>query len=395
MSLKCGLLGERLGHSKSPGIHGKLGDYEYRLYEKRPDEVEDFILHGDYDVLNVTIPYKKVAFGLCGEVSPVAAELGNANVIVKRLDGTLFGDNTDKAGFERLVKIVGADVRGKKCVVLGTGGAAMTAAAALRGLGAGKVVHISRTGEDNYGNLGRNADAAVLVNATPVGMFPNVDAQPVPLSAFPKCEAVIDLIYNPSPTRLLAEAGRLGIANVGGMPMLEEQARLASRHMNANLYLYGAPGSGKSTCGRVLAERKGMPFVDLDAEIEKRAGRKIKDIFSMDGEAAFRRIESDELKRVSATPGQVVALGGGALLDPASRTVAEATGRVIFIECDEAELIRRVAASCERPLLAGDGEERMKALLQSRRDHYASFGERLSFGTDHFPFATHLPSVHA
>ena len=395
MSLKCGLLGERLGHSKSPEIHGKLGDYEYRLYEKRPDEVEDFILHGDYDVLNVTIPYKKVTFGLCGEVSPVAAELGNANVIVKRLDGTLFGDNTDKAGFERLVKIVGADVRGKKCVVLGTGGAAMTAAAALRGLGAGKVVHISRTGEDNYGNLERNADAAVLVNATPVGMFPNVNAQPVPLSAFPRCEAVIDLIYNPSPTRLLAEAGRLGIANVGGMPMLEEQARLASRHMNANLYLYGAPGSGKSTCGRVLAKRKGMPFVDLDAEIEKRAGRKIKDIFSTDGEAAFRRIESDELKRVSATPGQVVALGGGALLDPASRTVAEATGRVIFIECGETELIRRVAASCERPLLAGDAEERMKVLLQSRRDHYASFRERLSFGTDHFPFATRLPSIHA
>jgi len=395
MSLKCGLLGERLGHSKSPGIHGKLGDYEYRLYEKRPDEVEDFILHGDYDVLNVTIPYKKVAFGLCGEVSPVAAELGNANVIVKRLDGTLFGDNTDKAGFECLVKIVGADVRGKKCVVLGTGGAAMTAAAALRGLGAGKVVHISRTGEDNYGNLERNADAAVLVNATPVGMFPNVDAQPVPLSAFPRCEAVIDLIYNPSPTRLLAEAGRLGIANVGGMPMLEEQARLASRHMNANLYLYGAPGSGKSTCGRVLAERKGMPFVDLDAEIEKRAGRKIKDIFSTDGEAAFRRIESDELKRVSATPGQVVALGGGALLDPASRTVAEATGRVIFIECGETELIRRVAASCERPLLAGDAEERMRVLLQSRRDHYASFGERLSFGTDHFPFTTRIPNIHA
>lgn len=380
MSLKCGLLGEKLGHSKSPEIHSKLGDYEYRLYEKRPDEVEDFILHGDYDVLNVTIPYKKVAFGLCGEVSPVASELGNANVIVKRLDGTLFGDNTDKAGFERLVKIVGVDVRGKKCVVLGTGGAAMTAAAALRGLGAGNVVHISRTGEDNYGNLERNADAAVLVNATPVGMFPNVDAQPVSLSAFPKCEAVIDLIYNPSPTRLLAEAERLGVANVGGMPMLEEQARLASRYMNANLYLYGAPGAGKSTYGRVLAKRKGMPFVDLDAEIEKSSGRKIRDIFSTDGEAAFRKIEHDELKRVSAAPGQVVALGGGALLDPASRAVAEATGRVIFIECDEAELIRRVAASCDRPLLAGGAEGRMKALLQSRREHYASFRERLRPG---------------
>lgn len=378
MSLRCGLLGERLVHSRSPEIHKRLGSYEYLLYEKRPDEVEDFLLHGDYDVLNVTIPYKKVAFGLCNEVSPVAAELGNVNVVVKRLNGTLFGDNTDKAGFERLVKIVDADVRDAKCVVLGTGGAAMTAAAALRGLGAGRVVHISRSGEDNYGNLDRNADALVVVNATPVGMYPNVDAQPVSLSAFPKCKAVIDLIYNPAPTRLLAEAERLGIANVGGMPMLKEQARLASLYMNANLYLYGPPGSGKSTYGRILAERKRMPFVDLDEEIEKRSGRKIKDIFSSDGEDAFRKIELSELERVSSVPGQVVALGGGALVNPAARAIAEATGRVVFIECDEAELLRRVAASCGRPLLAGNAEDRMRSLLESRREHYASFRERIT-----------------
>ena len=378
MSLKCGLLGERLAHSRSPEIHRKLGGYEYRLYEKSPQEVEDFLLHGDYDAINVTIPYKKVAFGLCREVTPIAAELGNVNVVVKRLDGTLYGDNTDAAGFMKLVEIVGVDVRGKKCAVLGTGGAAMTAAAALRHLDAGGVVHISRSGEDNYSNLERNADVAVLVNATPVGMFPNVDAQPVQLSSFPKCEAVIDLIYNPSPTRLLAEAASLGIPNVDGMPMLEEQARLASRYMNANLYLYGAPGSGKSTFGRRLAAEKDMPLVDLDDEIERRDGRKISEIFAQEGEVTFRRLEKEELRRVSGTPGQIVALGGGALLDPESRRIAEDTGRVVFLECPEQELLRRVASSQARPLLSGNAADRLRKLLSDRREHYASFAERIN-----------------
>ena len=377
MSLKCGLLGEKLSHSRSPEIHSRLGNYAYRLYEKTSEEVEGFLLHGDYDVINVTIPYKKVAFGLCRAVTPIAAELGNVNVVVKRLDGTLFGDNTDAAGFVKLVETVGVDVRGRKCVVLGTGGAAMTAAAALRGLGAGNVVHISRSGEDNYTNLERNADAAILVNATPVGMFPKVEAQPVALAAFPKVEAVIDLIYNPSPTKLLAEAAQRGIPHVDGLPMLEEQARLASRYMNANFYLYGAPGSGKSTYGRHLAAAKAMPFVDLDAMIERCAGRTIPEIFAQEGETAFRALEKAELKRVATTPGQVVALGGGALLDAESRQVAESSGRVIFLECGEDELLRRVAASQTRPLLAGNAAERMRRLLAARREHYRSFAERI------------------
>lgn len=377
MSLKCGLLGEKLGHSMSPQIHARLGGYEYLLYEKTPQEVEDFLLHGDYDVINVTIPYKKVAFRLCSEVTPIASELGNVNVVVRRMDGTLFGDNTDAAGFVKLVEVVGADVRGKKCVVLGTGGAAMTAAAALRGLGAGSVVQISRSGDDNYSNLERHADAAVLVNATPVGMFPDVDARPVSLSAFPECEAVIDLIYNPSPTKLLAEAAERGLPNVGGMPMLEEQARLAGMYMNANIYLYGAPGSGKSTYARRLAAEKAMPLVDLDAEIVRSDGRSISAIFEQDGEAAFRAMERAALERVSSAHGQVVALGGGALLDPECRRIAESTGRVVFIDCPEDVLLKRVAASRERPLLAGDAEERMRVLLASRRDHYASFPERI------------------
>lgn len=380
MSLKCGLLGEKLGHSLSPEIHAALGDYEYRLYEKRADEAVEFLLHGDYDVINVTIPYKKLAYELCAEVTDEAAELKNVNVVVKRFDGTLWGDNTDAYGFAKLVEAVGGVVEGSKCVVLGTGGAGATAMAVLRRMGARSVVGVSRTGADNYENLERHADALMVVNATPVGMFPKCDEAPVDLAVFGQCRAVIDLIYNPSPTKLLSQAERLGIRNVGGMAMLKAQAEKASSYMNANIYLYGAPGSGKSTYARKLAAEKAMALVDLDAEIERVEGRKIAEIFDSEGEAAFRAIEKRELRRVAAGRGQVVALGGGALLDDESRALAEATGRVVLIECDEATLLERVRRSSARPLLSGDPAGRLANLLTTRRQHYASFKEVINLG---------------
>lgn len=380
--MKCGLLGEKLGHSRSPEIHAGLGSYEYKLIEKTPEEVESFLKNGDYDAINVTIPYKRKAFSLCDAVSPIANKLGNCNVVVKGLDGKLFGDNTDAYGFACLVEKTGVDVKGKKCVVLGSGGAATTAAVVLRELGADPVVNISRSGEDNYTNLSRHQDAALVVNGTPVGMFPKVDFAPVSMESFPKAEAVIDLIYNPEETMLLADAKKRGKIAVGGWLMLVEQAKKASSYMNANLYFYGAPGSGKSTLGKKYAEKRGVEFIDLDEEIEKREGTSIPTIFAEKGEKYFRDLEAATLLDISKTGNKVVSLGGGTLLRDENRRVAEATGRVIYIDATKEDLVARAAAlEAARPLLKGGAKAKMEALLAARWDHYQSFTEKVTFKT--------------
>ncbi len=377
MAFKCGLLGEKLSHSRSPEIHRTLGAYEYLLYEKSPAEVEDFLINGVWDVLNVTIPYKKTAFELCSETSEIAKRLENVNVVVKRFDGTIYGDNTDAGGFAALVKKTAVSVKGKKCIVLGAGGAGSTAKAVLEELGAESVITVSRNGEDNYGNIDRHKDAQILVNATPVGMYPNVESSPVELSKFNSLEAVIDLIYNPSPTKLLSEAMRLNIPAAGGEVMLLEQAKKASVYMNANIYLYGAPGSGKSTYAKRLALEKSMPLIDLDEEIQAREKMSIPEIFAEQGEKKFREIEKEELIRVSRLKNHIVALGGGALLDDESRAIAQSTGRVVFIDCGKEELMRRVKLSSQRPLLSGDAQEKLERLLDERAEHYLSFKERI------------------
>ena len=223
------------------------------------------------------------------------------------------------------------------------------------------------------------------MNATPVGMFPDVDGRRIDISRFPACEIVLDLVYNPSPTRLVREARAYGKAAEDGMVMLVAQAYRAFRLTSpdastpeGNLYIYGPPASGKTTWARRIASATGMPLVDIDAEIVREEGRPIADIFATDGEAAFRRIEKATLARVAASRGQVVALGGGALLDGESRSLAETTGRVVLLECPEEELLRRAAASSDRPLLAGDKAKRLAALLASRREHYDSFSVKIA-----------------
>lgn len=379
--MKAGLLGRKLGHSLSPQIHKFFGDYEYRLYEKEPDEVEAFLrggfAAGDFDFLNVTIPYKQTVFALCDELSPMAKKLGNVNFVTRTKDGKLRGDNTDAFGVERLLDSVGAGVRGRNCAILGAGGAAMTVKAVLEERGAKRVSFVRR------GEVPAQDDQ-LIVNATPVGMWPNVDETRIDILQYVACETVLDLVYNPSPTRLVREALACGKTAADGMVMLIAQAYRAFELSGSSssliphpssLFLYGPPASGKSTWAKKIAAATGWKLVDLDAEIVKAEERSIPEIFAAGGEKGFRAIEKRELTRVcasetSAPQGQVVALGGGALLDDDCRRMAEAAGRVVVLDCDLETLKSRLTGG-DRPLSADIAK--LEALVVSRAAHYASF----------------------
>lgn len=333
---RCGLIGEKLGHSFSPAIHGKLADYEYKLYELSPEQVGPFLEKKEYDGLNVTIPYKKTVIPYCDELTEAAKSIGSVNTIVKRPDGTLLGHNTDYDGFMWLLKNAGADVKGKKALVLGTGGASVTVQAALRDLGAASVVVVSRSGEDNYENIARHSDAKILVNATPVGMYPKTGVSPVDLDVFTALEGVFDVVYNPAKTQLLLEAEKRGIPCANGLGMLVAQAKAACERFTGqpiddekvytikaemerntrNVMLIGMPGSGKSTVGAALAEKLGRKLVDVDERIVELAGCSIPEIFLKDGEEGFRQIEHQALCEVSKESGLVIATGGGVVTRP-------------------------------------------------------------------------------
>lgn len=375
---RCGLLGRKLGHSYSPAIHAALGDYDYDLHEvPNEEDLEKFLKETPFEGLNVTIPYKVAVMAHCATLSPRAKAIGSVNTLVRRPDGTLHGDNTDDAGFTAMVEESGVDPAGKTCVVLGSGGASRTVVAVLKRMGAKRVVVVSRTGEDHYGNLARHADAALLVNATPVGMHPDVDASPVEdLSVFPKLEAVLDLIYNPPKTKLLADADKRGIRTVNGLRMLVVQAAVASelwgcsaydakrcaaieaaiRLGEENLWLVGMPGVGKTTVGGLLGEALGRPFVDLDAEIERVAGMPIPEIFRTRGEAGFREIEAEAAMTASRGRGTVIATGGGTVLREANRRAMRESGTVVWLQRDLSRLPTE-----GRPLSEAKGVEKLYA----------------------------------
>ena len=385
--MKCGLLGEKLGHSYSPQIHAELADYEYRLYEKAPDAVEDFVRNGDWHGLNVTIPYKKTVIPFCDELSETAAAIGSVNTLLRREDGTIFGDNTDAFGFETLLtQTVPGSIAGQKALVLGTGGASVTVCAVLKRRGA-EVVTVSRSGENNYQNLDRHADARLLVNTTPVGMYPKNGVSPVDLGVFPKLRCVLDVVYNPARTALLLQAEARGIPHAGGLTMLVAQAKRSSEIFlgNAlpdgeipritkllsgsmqNIILVGMPGCGKSTVGALLAEKLNRPLLEADAELVKTAGMPIPAIFENESEPGFRRRETATLAELGKRSGAVISTGGGCVTRAENYPLLHQNGTIIWLKRDLDKLARE-----GRPLSLGAD---LSAMYAVREPLYARFAD--------------------
>ncbi len=384
--MQCGLLGRRLGHSYSPQIHGYLGHYDYALYEKEPHELDVFLKDRDLIGLNVTIPYKKDVIPFCHQLSDRAKQLGAVNTIVRQQDGTLIGHNTDYFGFLSMVKKSGLSVSDKKVLVLGSGGASATAVAVLQELGA-HVAVISRSGPDNYENLNRHADAAVIVNTTPVGMYPNTMVAPVDLGLFPALEGVLDLIYNPARTKLLLDAEAHGLVAENGLWMLVAQAKESAewftgtkipdssieyiynklRAQMENIILIGMPGSGKSTVGTMLAEKLNRKFLDADTAIIEKAGKPIPEIFSQSGESGFRELETLVLRELGKQSGLIIATGGGCVTREENYPLLRQNGHIIWLQRDIQQL-----PTDGRPLSQAN---KLSEMYQIRKPMYERFAD--------------------
>ena len=425
LSLVCGLLGRKLGHSYSPQIHGLLGDYEYRLFEKEPNELDAFLRAGNWNGLNVTIPYKKDALRYCSQLSEAAEMIGSVNTLVRLPDGGIYGDNTDAFGFECLLKRNGVDPAGKKALILGNGGACASVRYVLEKLGA-RVVVISRKGPDNYENLDRHRDAALIVNATPLGMYPENGRQAVDLASFPEAEAVLDLIYNPARTALMLQAERMGILTDNGSYMLVAQAYASSiqfvhaavaGEMNVreaasvstdrgtaaegctdvadetshitndavhrdeiirriyhqlsfemqNIILIGMPGCGKTEVAKHLGRLTGREVLDLDDVFAATFSITPGECILQQGEEAFRRMESEVIADVGKRSGKIIPTGGGCVTVSGNYPLLHQNGRIVWVRRD-LDLLAREG----RPLSVKNGVE---ALYLERKPLYEAVAD--------------------
>lgn len=345
-----GLLGRKLGHSLSPEIHSLLCDYEYKLYPTEPEKLDEFFSSPKLKGFNVTIPYKVEAYNRCTELSETAKKAQSVNTVIRKPDGSLYGDNTDYFGFLYMAKKIGCDFKGKKVLILGSGGASLTARLVTADEGAKEIIVVSRSGENNYENISLHYDADIIINTTPVGMYPNNGERLIDLSKFTKCKKVLDMIYNPARTVLLLDAEKLGIDCSNGLPMLVAQAVKAAEVFTGkevplskidevhdiilgnqkNLVLVGMPGCGKSTVAKLLSQKTGRECVDTDSLVEL-CGETIPQIFAKYGEDEFRNRETQAIKSVAKEQGKIIATGGGAILREENRIALRENSTVIFL----------------------------------------------------------------
>lgn len=384
--LNCGLLGEKLTHSYSPLIHQELGDYKYDLFEIKPHQLKHFFDTTPFHGLNVTIPYKQIAFAYCDQLSLAAKAIGSVNTIVRQKDGSLYGDNTDASGFLQLLKMSNIQVKNKKVLILGSGGSSLTSHHILKQEGATEIIIISRTGENNYTNLDKHHDNQIIINTTPVGMYPHNGQSPIDLQTFKQLEGVVDLIYNPEKTALLQQAKALAIPHIGGLPMLITQAATASelftgksistakinniaakiREKTQNIILIGMPGAGKTTLGLTLAKLTNRQLIDTDQEIEIQTGKSIPNIFKEEGEQIFRKYEAQIIKKIGSQSGKIITTGGGCVTTAENFAPLHQNGIILFID-RHLDLLDRT----NRPLSQDD----LSQMYQHRFPLYHQFAD--------------------
>ncbi len=369
MSKLYGCIGEKLKHSFSKEIHNALTDYDYKIIEVERDKLGDFAKSGDFAAINVTIPYKEMIMPYLYCIDEHANSIGAVNTVVNR-DGRLYGYNTDFYGMSILLSHAGISVKGKKVVILGTGGTSKTAFAVCQAEGAHDIVRVSRTGREDavtYEEMyERHTDADVIINTTPAGMFPCIFDKAVDLDRFPSLSGVVDAVYNPLRTPMILDAKKRGIPAEGGLYMLVAQAvraseifidtkyddgecervyrRIASE--KENIVLIGMPASGKSTVAKILASALGRTAIDTDKLIVERAGKDIPTIFSEDGEATFRELEAEVIREAAKKTGVVIATGGGAVLRRDNVDALRENGRLYFID----RPLERLMPTKDRPL---------------------------------------------
>ena len=372
--MKYGLIGEKLGHSFSKTIHGMLSDNPYELYELERDELEEFMRAKNFLGINVTVPYKEAVIPYLDSIDESAEKIGAVNTVIRR-GGALTGYNTDFYGMKMLFAHANIDVCGKKAVILGSGGTSKTAFAVLRSLGAGEILRVGRTARDgviSYSELyEKHTDSEIIVNTTPVGMFPSISGAAIELSRFDNLHGVLDAVYNPLRSELVAAARARKINAEGGLYMLVAQAVKASeifldkqypdgtldkiynhiKRDKENIVLIGMPASGKSTVGRILAKKTGRKLVDTDELIVERAKMQIKDIFASLGEDEFRKLESEVVAEVSANNSLIISTGGGAILKEENALNLKKNGKLYFID----RPLSRLIPTASRPL-ASDRE---------------------------------------
>lgn len=390
--MQFGLIGEKLGHSYSKEIHNLIADYGYELREVKREELGAFMTERAFSGINVTIPYKKSVMDYLDVISDDAKKIGAVNTVVNR-DGKLYGYNTDFYGLKALLIHNGVSVRNKKVLILGSGGTSDTAYNVVTGLNAKEAIKVSRTKKDGfvtYDEAARlHSDADVIINATPVGMYPDDDGVPVNIGLFPSLSAVIDAIYHPLRTNLVSDAEKRGIKACGGLYMLVAQAVYAAAlfenkkpdenliddvywkilNDKRNIVLIGMPSSGKTTIGKALAARIGKRFADTDELIVGTTGKSIPEIFEKEGEKVFREIEKKVICDIAVNDGTVIATGGGVILDEKNVLALKRNGVIVYLD----RKIDNLIATDSRPLSSNVDD--LKKLYAKRKPLYEKYAE--------------------